>query len=54
MSYDKYVPGSEDMLYIDGLQPDTIYTFWISAKYDDGWGPQYRFDTETSKEGECD
>ena len=48
---DKYVPPPETSLYIDGLVPSTIYTFTISAKYSDGWGPTISFGVETSIDG---
>ena len=47
----KYVPATENQLYIDQLVPNTLYTFTIAAKYSDGWGPKYTFQVETSVDG---
>jgi len=44
----KYVPSIERQLYIDELVPNTVYSFSISAKYPDGWGPKCSFQMETS------
>lgn len=47
-----YIPKEERTLYIDGLIPQTLYTFNISAKFMDGlWGPGFLLHVETSIDG---
>jgi hypothetical protein len=46
------VAKEETSLYVEGLQPQMVYTFNISAKFIDGsWGPSVSIPVETGAEG---
>ena len=49
---DKTLDMDEQTLYVDGLVPNTVYTFNISAKFMDGnRGPPYSIQVLTNAEG---
>jgi hypothetical protein len=48
----RLVTKEQRSLVVDGLQPQTVYTFNISAKFiDASWGPTTSIRVETNPEG---
>jgi len=49
---EQLVDKDDRTLYIDGLLPRTVYSFNITARFNDGsWGPPYTLRVETSGDG---